>query len=120
MNAAASPVAAQLLNVDWGVPVAPGLHACCTLRSGGVSRAPWGAADGGGGANLGLHVGDDVQAVLQNRAALQQAMHTLSGHCVPAPAWLNQVHGAQVVDADTVVGTPAMPASAVAQRPAWC
>jgi copper oxidase (laccase) domain-containing protein len=43
--------------------------------------------------NLGTHVGDDPALVAQNRQLLQQQAQ------LPAtPAWLNQVHGTQVLD----------------------
>ena len=56
------------------------MHALCTTRAGGQSRAPYNAL------NLGDHVGDDPASVAANRAILRQAM--------PAkPVFLNQVHG---------------------------
>ncbi len=65
--------------------------ALATTRSGGVSVAPYDDGQGGGGLNLGTHVGDDPVAVASNRAL------------VPGqPAWLSQVHGVDVVDAATV------------------
>ncbi len=79
---------------DWPAP--PMVQAFITARSGGVSQGPFGApADGGtgGGMNLGLKSGDDVDAVLRNRARLR-------GFLPAEPVWLNQVHGAGVVDAD--------------------
>ncbi|HZX28943.1 MAG TPA: peptidoglycan editing factor PgeF [Telluria sp.] len=66
--------------------------ALTTTRRGGVSQAPYDDGEGGGGFNLGLHVGDDERAVRANRAAL--------GALLPSePAWINQVHGAAVADA---------------------
>jgi YfiH family protein len=88
---------------DWpGMP--PSTGALSTTRRGGVSLAPYGDGAGGGGLNLGLHVGDDGDAVLRNRALLQAQ---LPG----APVWLNQVHGAVVVDAAAVEGVPEADAS---------
>jgi YfiH family protein len=93
---------------DWaGMPAAVG--ALSTTRRGGVSAGAYGDGDGGGGLNLGLHVGDDVRAVMQNRALLRAQ---LPG----APVWLNQVHGADVVDAGAVEGVPDADAS-IATRP---
>ena len=64
-----------------------GLKVISTTRFGGCSQAPFEAF------NLGLHVGDDTQAVLENRRFLRANL--------PAePLWLNQVHGCEVVDAD--------------------
>jgi YfiH family protein len=79
---------------DW--PDAPAnIGALATTRRGGVSLGPYGDGRGGGGLNLGLHVGDDPAAVAENRARLQAL--------VPGrPAWIAQVHGADVVDAATV------------------
>ena len=69
--------------------------ALATTRRGGVSTDPYGDGQGGGGLNLGLHVADDPDAVQANRARLQA---WLPGR----PAWIAQVHGADVVDAATV------------------
>lgn len=69
------------------------MGAIITTRAGGVSPAPYGAAPGiGGGLNLGLGSGDDIENVRANRARLRAA---LPGE----PRWLRQVHGATVVDA---------------------
>jgi YfiH family protein len=71
------------------------IGALATTRAGGVSTGPYDDGRGGGGLNLGLHVGDDPQAVGENRARLQTV---LPGR----PAWISQVHGADVVDAALV------------------
>jgi YfiH family protein len=85
---------ASVLIPDW--PDLPaGVGALATTRRGGASSGPYDDGDGGGGFNLGLHCGDDPQAVQQNRAALQTL---LPGR----PAWIAQVHGIGVVDAATV------------------
>lgn len=73
----------------------PSVGALATTRKGGVSTGPYDDGRGGGGFNLGLHCGDDAQAVEANRAALQSL---LPGR----PAWIAQVHGVGVVDAATV------------------
>jgi len=57
----------------------------CTTRRGGVSTGEWGAL------NLGLHVGDDPEAVRENRRRLSVG---LPGR----PYWLEQVHGIDVVE----------------------
>lgn len=49
--------------------------------------------------NLALHVGDDAHAVRQRRADLEQDFGIAGGTTV----YLNQVHGADVVDADDLV-----------------
>ena len=81
--------------MDWPLPV--GVHAVCTTRVGGVSKAPF------DGLNLGDHVRDDSQAVSQNRALLQAQ---LGG---ARPVFLTQVHGVDVaqVNAATPDGTTA-------------
>jgi hypothetical protein len=75
----------------WIVPqdLPLGLKVVSTTRFGGVSLAPYEAF------NVGLHVGDDAQAVLENRRFLRAN--------IPAePRWLEQVHGCDVVDVDKV------------------
>lgn len=73
--------------------------ALSTLRTGGISCAPYddgtgaGARTGGGGFNLGDHVGDNALHVLHNR--------TLLSHYLPSnPQWLAQVHGSSVLNLD--------------------
>ena len=93
---------------DWpGMPASVG--ALSTTRRGGLSAGPYRDGNGDGGLNLGLHVGDDLNTVMQNRALLQAG---LPG----APAWLNQVHGAHVVDTAAVRDMPDADAS-IATRP---
>jgi YfiH family protein len=70
----------ECIRPDWPAPAA--VRACSTLRDGGVSVGPW------KGLNLGAHVGDDAQAVEQNRARLLDQLG-LPGE----PQWLHQVHG---------------------------
>jgi YfiH family protein len=86
----------ELILPNWvGAPANVG--AFCTLRSGGVSVAPYGDgsdADGkasGNGLNLGLHVGDDPAHVARNRGLLQSILPA-------SPVWLTQVHGTQVLE----------------------
>lgn len=57
----------------------------CTTRNGGVSSGPWESL------NLALHVGDDAEAVHENRRRLAVG---LPGE----PFWLEQVHGTDVVE----------------------
>ena len=86
--------AADLIVPDWpALPANAG--ALATTRAGGVSGGPYDDGRGGGGLNLGLHVGDAPEAVQANRARLQAL---LPGR----PAWISQVHGNGVVDAATV------------------
>lgn len=100
----------NLLYPDW--PVAPRVRAMMTLRTGGVSEGPWGDAQArAGGLNLGDHCGDDPQAVGANRARVRRLL--------PAePAWLRQVHGVAVVDADRIErGAVPVADASVACRP---
>lgn len=72
------------------------ITALTTTRGGGVSRGPWQSF------NLASHVGDDELAVATNREMLQS--------CLPAGiriAWLEQVHGTNVVDAALEFDAPA-------------
>ena len=73
------------LTPDWPAPA--NVRACVTTRDGGVSLPPF------EGLNLGDHVADDPQAVQHNRQALTACLGC-------RPAWLSQVHGIRVVEAD--------------------
>ncbi|MBU6459742.1 MAG: peptidoglycan editing factor PgeF [Proteobacteria bacterium] len=75
----------EILLPDWPAP--DNVHALITTRIGGVSLAPFDSF------NLGQHVGDDREAVDQNRNILSQMLPS-------RPCWLNQVHGHQVIDLD--------------------
>ncbi len=71
---------------DWPAPA--NIGACITTRSGGQSQPPYDSL------NLGLHVGDDPQAVAANRRLLCLALGLTK-----EPQWLEQVHGAKVIKA---------------------
>lgn len=76
---------ADLLVPAWPAPA--NVQALQTLRTGGISPAPWHDF------NLGDHVGDDAARVAANRAKLRSTL--------PAePLWLQQVHGIATVNAD--------------------
>lgn len=91
------------LTIAW--PDLPaGVGVLSTLRYGGVSVGPFGANDTqkGGGLNLGLHVGDDLLAVQNNRRLLREQL--------PAePVWLTQVHGTRVWDGSATSDDSAPP-----------
>ncbi|MCQ6259865.1 peptidoglycan editing factor PgeF [Pseudomonas sp. Q11] len=75
---------------DWLIPDWPApawVKACVTTRTGGVSLAPFDSL------NLGDHVGDEPMAVAENR-------RRLTDRFAIRPAWLQQVHGITVVEAD--------------------
>ncbi len=80
----------SLIRPDWPAP--PRVQAISTTRMGGVSRGVYASL------NLGAHVGDDPQAVAENRQLLAQELALPS-----QPAWLNQVHGCTVARADPVL-----------------
>ena len=77
---------------DWPAPAR--VRATMTTRDGGVSVGPW-RGSAGGGMNLGLGSGDDLDAVHANRALLERDLPS-------RPAWLKQVHGIRVVEASAV------------------
>lgn len=84
----------ELIVPEWS-GVTDKIGALSTTRRGGRSGSPYDDGAGGGGLNLGIHVGDDPKNVHLNRALLKTVL--------PAePAWLSQVHGTQVVDAAAV------------------
>jgi polyphenol oxidase len=82
----ASPAAAEpsWLGPDWPVP--EGVRSVFTLRGGGVSVAPYASL------NVGSHVQDAPQAVAENRRRIAASFDLPT-----EPAWLTQVHGAEVV-----------------------
>lgn len=69
---------------DWPAPA--GVRALMTTRSGGVSRSPYDSF------NSATHVGDDPEAVFENRRLLAADLPT-------EPLWLDQVHGVVVAEA---------------------
>jgi purine-nucleoside/S-methyl-5'-thioadenosine phosphorylase / adenosine deaminase len=89
--------------IEAAWPGNPRVRGLFTARQGGCSGGPYGAGEGGGGMNLGSHVGDDPRAVAANRESLAQRL----GGAVPA--WLEQVHGCELADLDLDPGGPASP-----------
>lgn len=90
---------------DWPAPAC--VRALMTTRAGGVSAGPYASF------NLGLHVGDDPQAVAQNRRRLRAQL--------PAePLWLDQVHGTTVVEAAAAPACLPADAACTAQRHTVC
>ncbi len=74
-----------MITPAWTAPKT--VSALSTTREGGVSDAPFDSF------NLALHVGDDEQAVFENRALLTNQL--------PNPAvWLNQTHSSDIVVVD--------------------
>lgn len=70
---------------DWPAPAA--VKSSITTRTGGVSVAPFDSF------NLGDHVEDQPESVAANRLSLTAQLHV-------QPAWLRQVHGVTVTEAD--------------------
>lgn len=73
-----------LITPDWPAPKQ--VQALSTTRHGGVSTGKYASL------NLARHVGDSLDLVLKNRELLVGALPM-------APLWLDQVHGAVVVNA---------------------
>jgi YfiH family protein len=92
MTAIVDSTGVQIIWPEWPAP--PRVRAAFTLRHGGVSSAPFNSL------NVGAHVGDEAAAVAENRRRVRAYLH------LPAePAWMEQVHGIDVVDLDAA--TPA-------------
>jgi YfiH family protein len=85
--------APMVITPDWPAPAR--VRCAFTLRSGGVSVAPYDSL------NLGAHVGDAAEAVAENRRRVRESLR-LSAE----PAWLQQVHGTDVVDLDVLEEAP--------------
>ncbi|HNP37492.1 MAG TPA: peptidoglycan editing factor PgeF [Woeseiaceae bacterium] len=79
----------HVIRAKWPAP--PGIVAGTSTRAGGASQGKFASL------NLGDHVGDDPQAVLENR-------RQLIAHCAfpEPPRWLRQVHGTTVLDVATL------------------
>lgn len=92
----------QILIPEWGQAI-NGIGAISTLRAGGMSGKPYDDGCGGGGMNLGAHVGDSEQAVRHNRNLLRAMLPD-------EPVWLAQVHGSTVIDAATANKTDTLQA----------
>lgn len=78
------------LTPHWPAP--PHIHACTSLRFGGHSSGPYSSF------NLSSREPDDPQAVHSNRQQLRQELELTR-----EPAWLQQVHGTEVIRAETVL-----------------
>ena len=79
----------QILKPEWPAP--PGVRAAFALRSGGVSAPPFDSL------NLGAHVGDEAEAVAENRRRLRTQLRLPE-----EPVWMEQVHGIDVLDLDAL------------------
>src|SRR3984893_5795517 len=82
----------QVITPEWPAP--RGVRAAFTLRTGGVSVAPYDSL------NLGARIGDSAEAGAENRRRVREKLR------LPAePVWLEQVHGIEVVELGAVVVT---------------
>lgn len=81
---AAAPL--QVKWTQWDCP--ENVKACTTLRHGGVSEGVYASL------NLGAHVGDDSDAVFENRKRLKDFLQLPN-----EPIWMSQVHGTRIIDA---------------------
>jgi len=79
---------------DWPAPAR--VRAFVTFRTGGVSAGAYASL------NLGTHVGDDPEAVAENRRRVAARLALPS-----EPRWLEQVHGTTVLDLDRDALAPA-------------
>jgi purine-nucleoside/S-methyl-5'-thioadenosine phosphorylase / adenosine deaminase len=81
---------------EWSVPAR--VRCAFTLRTGGISVAPYDSL------NLGTHVNDVADAVRENRRRVRESLR------LPAePVWLQQVHGTEVADLDVLGPSPPSP-----------
>jgi purine-nucleoside/S-methyl-5'-thioadenosine phosphorylase / adenosine deaminase len=87
---------ADWIQPDWPAPRR--VRALVTTRNGGVSRGSYASL------NLGDGVGDDDQAVSENRARLRAVLPS-------EPRWLRQMHGIDVVQADRTETGPSADAA---------
>jgi polyphenol oxidase len=87
---------------DWPAP--PRVRAFVTTRAGGRSEGEYGTM------NLGMNSGDDPARVAENRAIVRS-------HLPSEPAYLAQVHGADVADIDLPSPGMVRADAAVAARP---
>jgi hypothetical protein len=83
------------LPTQWIVPadLPYGVGAAMSTRAAGVSRPPWDSL------NVGDAVGDEPQAVTENRRRFAAAIGA-------QPVFLRQVHGSRVLDLDRLDGDP--------------
>lgn len=102
----------ELILPQWGIKL-PAIGALATTRPCGNSPAPYDDGQGGGGLNLGVHVGDLADNVQRNRAQVRK-------HLPAEPAWLTQVHGTTVLDAADVFDAPEADASFTTQNGVVC
>ena len=77
----------SFIEAEWAAP--PQVNALVTTRAGGTSRPPFDYF------NMGLHVGDDKENVINNRKKL-----VADANLPNEPVWLNQTHSNKLVRLD--------------------
>jgi len=100
-----TPPSADWIVPDWPAP--PTVRALVTTRAGGASRGPYASF------NLDPRVGDDPSAVERNRETLRSALPS-------DPLWLHQVHGAEVVAAESAPARPRADGAVARTRHSVC
>jgi len=79
----------KVIEANWSAP--KGVRAITTTRFGGISSAPFNEL------NLGHHVGDSLENVIENRELLSKQLGVkLDGR------WLKQVHGNNIVEFESI------------------
>lgn len=97
----------ELIKPTWTAP--SNVYAYTTTRHDGVSTGPYASL------NLGLHVGDDKEHVLQNRESLKKYLSIPN-----EPVWLNQTHSTNVVIAENYTSNEPADASFTRQTGVVC
>lgn len=97
----------QFIQPNWPAPAT--VKAYTTTRQGGVSGAPF------NNFNLGDHVGDDDNAVAQNRLLLRNTLQLLA-----EPKWLKQIHSTQVILAEQITADTQADAAYTRQAKVVC
>jgi hypothetical protein len=92
----------KTIEPDWPAPAR--VRSAFTLRTGGVSGAPYDSL------NVGAHVADVSTAVEENRRRVRERLR-LPGE----PVWLQQVHGVEVADLDVIAEPLARGGGAIAE-----
>jgi len=101
-------MSSSLIIPNWLAPSC--VRAVSTTRLGGVSLSPWDSF------NLGNHVGDNDDAVTDNRQRLLEIAQLPT-----TPFWLNQVHSTQVIKVDSsALAVPTADASFTSERGQVC
>ncbi len=97
----------DFIKPDWPAP--KNIKAFCTTREAGVSE------DAYAHFNLALHVEDNPSHVKKNRQLLYKSLNLPS-----EPAWLEQVHGVQIINATHANKTPQADASFATEKNKVC